>query len=740
MFSILIENVVAVQWHFDTRNTVLYAPDRITYNVYIQTYRSMIKSMATLRIIDVKPNSPVLHDVIALGDENSETLGFLSRETYRHYAEKGSLFAAIEENGTLVGYVIYRTLRKANYAVIVHFCVSTRFRGPTSINLLFDALRDRTKLLNGLFLKCRRDFKNPTQMWQHLGFQPIGEVRGRGKQETTLTKWWYQHPHASLFDLRPADDEQILVTIDGPIFFDLCDPSATPESQALVADWLPTQLEYLITPELSNEINTVSSKSARQAYKKREQSYGEAKATIEDFKTKERELRTNNPDLRSANVSSSLKHLAWMIADSRSRIFVTKNEELLAVAFGIHAHYQVRILRPSDLILHLDELSRMSEYQHMRLAGTDLNIRQIKSQEDTQLAGIFHVDSETTGDFLHVLRVHLTNPTAATCYVVEDGGLPLALFVYRRVDNDLDVPLFRINSELRQKVLVRYLLLRFITKSAGEGRLFTIVTDGKLHPEIEEALQEDIFQRVGTSWIKPNLAIVAKGAEVADMLDKALDTHTDLRPYYETHLQVLRQPTSLEDAKLMSDIERILHPAKIADANLPAVLIPIDDTWMSMWFDEELASGTLFGADRQRALNREGVYYSKAKRGGLLTPGRILWYVKKNENVSGTSCVRASARLDEIVVGPANEMFQQYKELGILEWQQLLKYTGNQPDAHITVFRFSDLELFKQPVDKDTLFKIYNTVTGKDSAPIYSPSAIPTPVFIQVYRLGMALS
>lgn len=696
--------------------------------------------MATLRIIDVKPNSPILHDVISLGDENSETLGFLSRETYRQYAEKGNLIAAIEENGNLVGYVIYRTLRKANYAVIVHFCVSTRFRGPTSINLLFDALRDRTKLLNGLFLKCRHDFRNATRMWQYLGFEPIGEVRGRGKQETTLTKWWYRHPHASLFDLLPTDDEQILVTIDGPIFFDLCDPSAAPESQSLVADWLPTQLEYLITPELSNEINAVSSSRARQEYKKREQSYNKADATIDDFGTKERMLRASYPALRSAKASSSLKHLAWTIADSRSGIFVTGNEELLAVAFDIHEHYQMRILRPSDLILHLDELSRKSEYQHMRLAGTDLNIRQIKSQEDTQLAEIFHFNSETTDDFLRALRVYLTNPTAATCYVVEDAGLPLALFVYRRVGNDLDIPLFRINSKLRQKVLIRYLLLRFITKSAGEGRLFTIVTDSKLHPEIEEALQEDIFQRVGTSWIKPNLAIVAKGAEVADVLDKALDNHMELRPYYETHLQVLRQPTSFEDSKLMSDMERILHPAKITDANLPAVLIPIDDTWMSMWFDEELASGTLFGADRQRALNREGVYYSKARRGGLPIPGRILWYVKKNENVSGTSCVRASARLDEIIVGPANEMFQQYKQLGILEWQQLLKYTGNQPDAHITVFRFSDLELFKHPVDKDKLFKIYNTETGKDSAPIYSPSAIPAPIFIQVYRLGMALA
>jgi hypothetical protein len=109
--------------------------------------------MTSLSVVDVKPGDRLLQDIITLGDENSATLGFLSRDTYTQYAAKGSLFAAIDGNNALVGYVLYRTLRKANYAVIVHFCVSPRFRRPSSIYLLFDALCERTRLLNGLFLK-----------------------------------------------------------------------------------------------------------------------------------------------------------------------------------------------------------------------------------------------------------------------------------------------------------------------------------------------------------------------------------------------------------------------------------------------------------------------------------------------------------------------------------------------------------------------------------------------------------
>src|SRR5258708_29096346 len=115
------------------------------------------------------------------------------------------------------------------------------------------------------------------KMLRFAAFLPPSDVRGRGKQETTLTKWWFQHPHASLFDLLLVDEEQIKVAIDGQIFFDLFDPSNGPkESQSLLAHWLPTQLEYSITPEISHEINALPSNSSRQAYRKRERSYTKA--------------------------------------------------------------------------------------------------------------------------------------------------------------------------------------------------------------------------------------------------------------------------------------------------------------------------------------------------------------------------------------------------------------------------------------------------------------------------------
>jgi hypothetical protein len=694
--------------------------------------------MANYNVINVQLTAPILRDVISLGDDNAATLGFLSHSTYEQYAAKGNIIAAIDANNTLVGYVIYRTLRKSNYAVIVHFCISPKFRGPASIRSLFQALCERTKLLHGLFLKCRRDFTNANKLWETLGFRPLGDVRGRGKQETVLTKWWYQHRHATLFDLLPIAEEQTRVALDGEIFFDLLDPSSSlEESKALEADWLPTQLEYLITPQLLHEINAQQPTSIRQIARKRAEAYEKVEAPVDQQRTVERELRHQFTDL--AGAGNSLKHLAYVIADATCQIFVTRNSALLNRALEITTLYKVRILRPSDLVLHLDELSRMSEYKDMRLAGTDLNIRQIKSQEDTQLAKAFHATSETGATFLDTLRNYLANPGTYVCYLVEDAETPVALFIYYITDKSLRIPLFRINPETQSRTLARYLLLRFITKSATERKLYTVISDSHLTDLIKAILQEDVFQQVDQEWVKPTLATIRPGSQIAELLDSTLQEYPELLSYYGTHLELLRQPENLEDARLMSDIERILHPTKISDANLPAVLMPIDHTWMSMWFDEELAGATLFGADRQRALNREGVYFSSAKRGNLPTPGRILWYVKKNQNVPGTSCVRASSRLDEIVVGSASDMFQQYGHLGILGWEELLRYVNNDPNAVITVFRFSDMELFSNPVSNKTLNDLYKTETGKESAPYYSPSSIPPTIFVQVYRLGMGL-
>jgi len=696
--------------------------------------------MTLVKVIQVEEKSSLVDEIIKLGDANVKILGILPREAFRQYARNGGLLAAVDDEGNLAGYLLYRTVQKTQVAKIAHLCVQPIYQGKDIPKLLFSELCQRTQLLHGIALLCRNDFKGANWLWERLGFKPTHEKRGRGKQDTVLTYWWYPHPHMTLFDFgNPLDEAKIRVVIDAPIFFDFFDEnSAAKDVLALRADWLAEQVEFLVTPELFNQIGKQQNAGARHFYRTKADMFEMVEASVDDIKGIESELRDIYPKKFSDSHRYSLTHLAWAIAKSDSHFFVTQNEKLLSVSREIDEKFKLRILRPTDLILHLHELARVEEYQHMRLAGTSINMRQVKAGEDAQLVeAIEHSEAEYDPSFLIHLRSLLSNPKETPCTVVEDSeGRPLLLFAYQRTQDELGIPLLRASSMENQGVLIRYLLLRFITLATREGRNFTRITESKVQSDIQQALHEDRFYPINGTWLKPNLPVAAPAKEIADNLEQALAARTEFRPYYERHIEILRQPNTPQNASLVTELEKLLFPAKIIDATMSTMLIPIEETWMSLWFDEELASTTLFGADEKRAFNREGIYYSAANRRSIPTPGRLLWYVTGKSASQGTRCVRASARLDEIVMGTAQDLFMQYRHLGIYEWENVLRLAKNDPEGQLMAIRFSDPELFVRPVTYSELEKICLKVNGK-KPPIYSASRVDPDVFAQVYKLGM---
>jgi len=691
-----------------------------------------------ITVVTVKPDSSLVKEIITLGDANTATLGFLPVAAFKQYAEQGGMLAAVNESDALLGYLLYRTPQRKNHATVAHLCVAPEYRGQGIAHKLFAELQSITRLLHGIDLHCRQDFNEASQLWQKLGFSPINEKAGRGKQPTVLIQWWYQHPHQSLFDLIPPTQQKIRVAIDANIFFGMADIKGSDEVKALSADWLTPLVSYVTTPELKPEINRNTKPNIRENYERKMKAFEELTAPPNRFYQVETELRAKYINRITDNARSDLAHLAWAIAASDVDFLVTCDKDLLGIAFDIYEKYQLRIFRPVDLVLHLHELEQIEEYKQVRLAGTQLVIRSVKTQEDTQLADVFqYTDSETQAEFLTHLRRFLSNPIETPCYVVEEKGTPVLLFCYQRTLTDLIIPLIRINIKAAPILLVRYFLFRFITLAASERKFFTCISEANLHEMIKQALQEDIFQHVDGIWIKPNLLVALPATQAAATFDEALIVHTHLRPYYNVHLQVLHQPHLLTNAKMISEVERAFHPAMITDAQITCVLIPIKQTWMSMWFDEELANATLFGADENRAFNREGVYYSSANR-KFITPGRLLWYVTKNGH-SASNGIRACARLDEVDTGSASELFQRYKHLGIYEWPELMQLAKNDPDAKLTAFRFSDPQRFKHPVLLSQLTQICKEVTGNEP-PIYSPSSVPPEVFMKVYKIGMGLN
>ena len=109
------------------------------------------KGPSTLEL--VRPESPLLHGISGLWRANSATLGFFPSGAFTDHAANGGLIAALDADGSLVGYGAFR--RAYRRASIVHLCVDDRARGQGVARLLFEAFREATSDLLGASVTCR---------------------------------------------------------------------------------------------------------------------------------------------------------------------------------------------------------------------------------------------------------------------------------------------------------------------------------------------------------------------------------------------------------------------------------------------------------------------------------------------------------------------------------------------------------------------------------------------------------
>ncbi|MEH2373952.1 hypothetical protein [Nostoc sp.] len=144
------------------------------------------------------------------------------------------------------------------------------------------------------------------------------------------------------------------------------------------------------------------------------------------------------------------------------------------------------------------------------------------------------------------------------------------------------------------------------------------------------------------------------------------------------------------------------------------------------------ASKKLFGL-LEIALKREVVYYC-AKR-AMQAPGRILWYVSKSGTGKNSSytlkAIRACSRLDEIVIGKPKELYRRFRRLGVFDFKDILKIADNDLNKDIMAVKFSDTELFKNPIILEDIKKML----GRNIS-VQSSSKITTENFKILYNIG----
>lgn len=691
-----------------------------------------------MRIETIDDKSPYLAAVKALWRANASTLGFFPDGAFLDYASKRCITVALDPCGQCVGYLLFRKSR--GQVTIVHLCTSQSHRCKGIARALVSHLSRSTRNLQGIGLWCRRDFE-ASRFWPRLGFVAIQDRPGKGREGTDLTFWWLDHGHPNLFSL-PGKEHQtrrLQGVVDVNVFYDFqadqCPESE--ESKALLADWLQEYLEVCLNEETLNEINRIHDPEVRRQQRRLAETYTILRCDRQAFEAAMTMTQRFFVSRTTEQDRSDHRQIARTIA-SGAKLFITRDNRLLGIADDVYEASGLSIVRPAEAIVRLDELAREAEYQPARLAGTRLTIGRARSDRTLSLLSSWRcvVLGEKKADFGNRLSYYLANPDRFSSCVVTDGsGEPLALVVYDRAyGGHLLVPMFRVREGSLSATITRYLLFQISTTSYREGRTLIRLTDPYIGDSTRAALKEGGFFQVGHDWIKITLPVAESAQSLSQRLAAVLVSAELDSTCFTPITDALRTSVVMRDPEAVSEVEHLLWPAKIVDADVPTYVVPIRPQWAQHLFEEHLAGQTLFGATPELALNRECVYYRARRPSGVLAPGRILWYVSKDKRYEGSGYIRACSRLEEVVIADPKTLYRRFRRLGVYTWADLLKTVHGDPNEAMMAIRFSDTELFTKPIPWG-LLQDFLSQEGCRSQ-LQSPYRISRQLFKELYTLG----
>lgn len=648
-------------------------------------------------------------EILALYRKSSATLGFMPRGAFDDGIAKGTILAAFE-NDTIVGYLLYRIAR--GRASIAHLCVGENQRGKKIGLRLVDQLKMATSHLDCITLRCRCDYE-VNKIWPKFGFTPRNRIKGRGVDGTELIIWRCDHERDDLFSF--GSTSKIRVAIDSNVFFDLIEPSRQhhASSSSLTEAWIDETVELSVTTEILNDIERCPDNLNRNLSRKRASEYPQISAATVKVDAIVGQLRDAHPELATnARGESDVRHLAIAIADG-VKYFVTRDQLVLDRSPEILQEFDLHILKPVDLVGHLDQLERECEYQPHRLHATAITAIRARSDDLKGLVESFvSKPEEKRHDFQLVLDSYLTNPRQFNVRLTHsDKKEPILLSAIEDTEDGARLKLLRLATHPLAPTVLRHLLMQYIREHADNGRRCLHVDEPLLTAEVKTALKELGFHCSNKTWSKPLL--------------RGFLT--------EEEIQTVTHPIAAPSPENLDQLENFIWPAKIDTAEITNYLIPIRAEWAERFFDLELSSMRLPGictVQPELNLGVESVYYSASKL-KFTSPGRILWYVSRGNEDFGSMEVKAISRLRGVVRDTPKELFKRFRRLGVYEWTHVYSAAKKNLAANLIALRFSHTELFRAPVKRSQLAEL------GVKANLQGPRSIPYTTFKSIYNLGI---
>lgn len=682
-----------------------------------------------MTIENVGDDKVLFEEVYQLYRAHNQTLGFMPRGAFEDRAAAGTLMVALDSEGSLTGYLLYDL--PLRHIVIRHLCIDISRRGSGVARALIAELKSRHPEREGITARCRNDFA-AHRLWPRLDFEPLNERPGRGSEGLLLTRWWLDFGHPNLFSTFAEQGQRFLVAIDTDVFIDLIeDRPGSVESNGLISDWVVDVAELVITKSVVQDIHNNTDSTVRFQRRAQLTDFRRVDAATDNWEEAEAQIVEKlGGAIMTEHDRLDVQHVARAAA-AHVGYFASRDENLLRRIRGpAWELFQLKVGSPTELLAELwGQVA--GPYTPAMIENTNFRLEIPTPDEDDELYEVFsnRGGGERKWEFSQGLKMSRADPQRRELRVLRSsGGSAVALIARTNAGERIQVNLLRVAGSNASTIgrQVAHVLRDY----AISVRATTIViSDPNMSSQLSEGLAAEGFVEVGKQWWSVVLDVHAGATEIADVIDRMGDMPAEIG----TGLVIDKLRSEDVTASDVIELERRFSPLKVAGTTLPTYVVPIKPVWAEQLFDTDLSSTTLFSRHDGLGISREHVYYSGAARGEFGPPARILWYVSTDPQRAGTGAVRATSKVEEVVVGRPLDLFRRFSRLGVYQREQVLQMGLKR--GRLMAIRFSDTEAFEYPIEHKEFREIVK-MCGHNVV-LRSPQRLPDDVFDIAYERGM---
>lgn len=458
--------------------------------------------------------------VRAFHRRGSQFLGPMPGGAFEEYAGGGGLIVARSAHEA-IGYALFAVTDR--YVRLIHLFVDDPWRRAGVARRLVlwisEAHRDRP----GILVKSRRDHAR-ADVWARLGFVRRAERPGRGRDHVPLAIWWRDHGLPGLFT-PTFEGVRVRAAVDINILRDRVEVgrAGREASLALTADHLSDQLALFRTPTLEIEIERLADPDRRR--QATAEAGGLADARIDDERRRRalaelrRARQAAGPKAREVS-DEDLGYLSEAIGAGLD-VFVTKDARLAAILRDAAGAEGLRILRPEEVIVRIDELARSAAYHPRSFEGTELTTHLLGPGDHDRLLPLASTNQGESRAMFTDRVAGLTRQGYERFVVEGPDGSMMACIFWRAEGTLLDVALFRVRNDSMGPTLARQLLFRLRQDALVAHATAIRVADPRPSRPVPAAMEEDGYLMDRGTWTTLVLDVAGSTEQVGAAISAA---------------------------------------------------------------------------------------------------------------------------------------------------------------------------------------------------------------------------